>query len=75
MVAADGKKLPELNALTMGYRAIQEGAAEVDKRRNIFQGDDPMAMICAVRAIVHESLKPPEAQYRILPRTKREVMT
>jgi 3-hydroxy-5-phosphonooxypentane-2,4-dione thiolase len=43
----------------MGYRAIQEGAAEVNKRRNIFQGDDPMAMICAVRAIVHEALKPP----------------
>ena len=59
----------------MGYRAMQEGAAEVDKRRYIFQSDDPMALTRAVRAIVRESLKPQQAHDRILPRTKREVMT
>ena len=38
---AGGKKLPELDALTMAYRAIQEGAAGVDMGRNIFQSDPP----------------------------------
>jgi 3-hydroxy-5-phosphonooxypentane-2,4-dione thiolase len=43
------------------YRAIAEGAAGVDMGRNIFQRADPVAMIRAVSAIVHESLKPQEA--------------
>ncbi len=55
LVMAGGKKLPELDALTMAYRAVQEGAAGVDMGRNIFQSDDPVAMIRAVGAIVHES--------------------
>ena len=58
VVMAGGKKLPELEALTMAYRAIEEGAAGVDMGRNIFQSDDPVAMIRAVDAIVHESVKP-----------------
>ena len=46
IVMAGGKKLPELEALEMAYRAVQEGAAGVDMGRNIFQsrrarGDDP----------------------------------
>jgi putative autoinducer-2 (AI-2) aldolase len=66
LVMAGGKKLPELEALTMVYRAISEGAAGVDMGRNIFQSDDPIAMIRAVGAIVHESLKPQEAYDRFL---------
>lgn len=58
LVMAGGKKLPELEALTMAYRAIEEGAAGVDMGRNIFQCDDPVAMIRAVSAVVHESVKP-----------------
>ncbi len=58
LVMAGGKKLPELDALTMAYRAIEEGAAGVDMGRNIFQSDDPAAMIRAVSAVVHDSLKP-----------------
>jgi 3-hydroxy-5-phosphonooxypentane-2,4-dione thiolase len=58
LVMAGGKKLPELDALTMAYRAIEEGAAGVDMGRNIFQSDDPAAMIRAVGAVVHDSLKP-----------------
>jgi 3-hydroxy-5-phosphonooxypentane-2,4-dione thiolase len=58
VVMAGGKKLPELEALTMAYRAIEEGAAGVDMGRNIFQSHDPVAMIRAVNAIVHESVKP-----------------
>jgi putative autoinducer-2 (AI-2) aldolase len=55
LVMAGGKKLPELEALTMAYRAIEEGAAGVDMGRNIFQSEDPVAMIRAVGAVVHES--------------------
>jgi len=61
IVMAGGKKIPELDALTMAYNAIQEGAAGVDMGRNIFQSEAPEAMIQAVRAVVHENLKPAEA--------------
>ncbi len=61
LVMAGGKKLPELDALTMAYRAVDEGAAGVDMGRNIFQSDHPAAMIRAVSAVVHESLKPQQA--------------
>ena len=58
IVMAGGKKLPELDALTMAYNACREGAAGVDMGRNIFQCDCPTAMIKAVHAVVHENLKP-----------------
>lgn len=61
IVMAGGKKLPEFDALTMAYRAIQEGAAGVDMGRNIFQSDNPRAMIQAVSKIVHQGIKPGEA--------------
>ena len=64
IVMAGGKKLPELDALTMAYNAVQQGASGVDMGRNIFQSDAPKAMIEAVargRAQEHEaegSLRP-----------------
>jgi 3-hydroxy-5-phosphonooxypentane-2,4-dione thiolase len=61
IVIAGGKKLPELEALTMAYRAIQEGAAGVDMGRNIFQSASPVAMIKALRKVVHEGEKPKAA--------------
>ena len=61
VVMAGGKKQPELDALTMAYRAVQEGAAGVDMGRNIFQSEAPAAMIQAVRKIVHEDASPAEA--------------
>ena len=61
IVMAGGKKLPEIDALTMAYRAVQEGAAGVDMGRNIFQSDSPVAMIQAVRKVVHEAMKPEHA--------------
>ena len=61
IVMAGGKKLPELDALTMAYNAVQQGAAGVDMGRNIFQSDAPQAMITAVHAVVHQNLKPKEA--------------
>src|SRR6266568_4154594 len=61
IVMAGGKKLAELDALTMANRAIQEGAAGVDMGRNIFQSDCPEGMIQAVSKVVHEGMKPGEA--------------
>jgi 3-hydroxy-5-phosphonooxypentane-2,4-dione thiolase len=61
IVMAGGKKLPELDALTMTYNAVQQGAAGVDMGRNIFQSDAPEAMLAAVCAVVHQNLKPPDA--------------
>jgi len=61
IVMAGGKKLPELDALTMAYRAIQEGASGVDMGRNIFQSDSPVAMIQAVKAVVHDNETPEKA--------------
>jgi 3-hydroxy-5-phosphonooxypentane-2,4-dione thiolase len=61
IVMAGGKKLPELDALTMAYNAVQQGAAGVDMGRNIFQSDAPQAMIAAVNAVVHRNTKPKEA--------------
>jgi len=52
------KKLSELDALTMAYNAIQDGAAGVDMGRNIFQSDAPVAMIKALRKVVHDGEKP-----------------
>ena len=61
IVMAGGKKLPELDALTMAYRAVQEGASGVDMGRNIFQSDSPVAMIQAVKAVVHDNETPEKA--------------
>jgi putative autoinducer-2 (AI-2) aldolase len=61
IVIAGGKKIPERDALTMAYRAVQEGAAGVDMGRNIFQAEAPTAMIQAVRAVVHDNEKPQKA--------------
>ncbi|HEY4859532.1 MAG TPA: 3-hydroxy-5-phosphonooxypentane-2,4-dione thiolase [Xanthobacteraceae bacterium] len=61
IVMAGGKKLPELDALTMAYNAVQQGAAGVDMGRNIFQSEDPKAMITAVDAVVHKNFKPAHA--------------
>jgi len=54
IVIAGGKKMPELEALQMTEAAIKAGASGVDMGRNIFQSDNPAAMIIAVRAIVHD---------------------
>ncbi len=61
IVIAGGKKLPELDALKMAYKAVQQGAAGVDMGRNIFQSDAPVAMIQAVRAVVHDNETPEKA--------------
>ena len=61
IVIAGGKKIPEIDALTMAYKAIDQGASGVDMGRNIFCADDPVAMIQAVRSVVHENTPPDKA--------------
>lgn len=61
IVIAGGKKLPEADALTMAYRAIQSGARGVDMGRNIFQSEHPVAMCKAVGKVVHEAFTDKEA--------------
>lgn len=61
VVIAGGKKLPEIEALTMAYKAVDQGAAGVDMGRNIFCADDPVAMVQAVRSVVHENETPEKA--------------
>jgi putative autoinducer-2 (AI-2) aldolase len=61
IVMAGGKKIPELDALTMAYNAVQQGASGVDMGRNIFQSEAPIAMIQAIRAVVHDNEKPEKA--------------
>jgi putative autoinducer-2 (AI-2) aldolase len=71
IVMAGGKKLPELEALTMAYNAVSQGAAGVDMGRNIFQSDASAAMIQAVGKVVHE-LMPPSQAYDFYLTLKRE---
>ena len=61
IVIAGGKKIPEKDALQMAFNAISKGAAGVDMGRNIFQSENPVAMIQAVRAVVHENYSVEEA--------------
>lgn len=73
LVMAGGKKLSELEALELSHNAIKRGAAGVDMGRNIFQADDPVAMIRAVRAVVHENASPQKAfdLYKTLGRKRK----
>jgi putative autoinducer-2 (AI-2) aldolase len=76
LVMAGGKKLPELDALVMAYRAIEGGAAGVDMGRNIFQSATPSAMLRAISAVVHESMKPQDAyEHYVRPVAKQSSMT
>ena len=61
IVIAGGKKLPEREALQMARDAINQGASGVDMGRNIFQSDAPVAMIGAVRKVVHDNSSVNEA--------------
>ncbi len=55
LVIAGGPKLKtELDALRIAYDAIKRGAVGVDMGRNIWQSEHPVAMLKAIRAIVHE---------------------
>ncbi len=71
IVIAGGKKVPEREALKLAFDAINHGAIGVDMGRNIFQSDDPVAMIQAVRAIVHKNATVEEA-YELFERKRQK---
>jgi putative autoinducer-2 (AI-2) aldolase len=62
VVIAGGPKLEtELDALNLAADAIKKGASGVDMGRNIWQSPHAVPMIQAVRAVVHENVRPEEA--------------
>ena len=62
VIIAGGKKLAkDKDVLELTFNAINEGASGVDMGRNIWQSDYPVAMIKAVRAIVHNGFTIQEA--------------
>jgi putative autoinducer-2 (AI-2) aldolase len=61
IVIAGGKKLEERDALELARQAIDRGAAGVDMGRNVFQAEAPLAMIQAVRGVVHDALTADQA--------------
>ncbi len=63
LVIAGGPKLEtEKDVFQLAYDAIQKGAVGVDMGRNIWQSDYPVAMIQAIRHIVHKNGSAKEAQ-------------
>jgi putative autoinducer-2 (AI-2) aldolase len=54
VVVAGGKHTSPPESLQMVYNSIQAGAVGVDFGRNIFQDDNPLGMVKAIRSIVHE---------------------
>jgi len=62
LVVAGGPKLDsDRAALELAHGAISDGAHGVDMGRNIWQSDHPVAMLKALRAIVHEKATVGEA--------------
>jgi len=63
IVMAGGPKVDsEYQVFQFVYDGIQKGAIGVNLGRNIWQNDHPVAMIRALRAIIHESATPEMAQ-------------
>jgi len=62
LVVAGGPKMTtEADVFELAHGAISEGAAGVDMGRNIWQNDHPVAMLKAIRAIVHDGASVKEA--------------
>ena len=75
VIIAGGKKLAEREALQLTFDALRDGASGVDMGRNIWQSDNPVAMIKAVRAMVHENSTVKEAydHYSNIPPMTEEI--
>ncbi len=62
LVVAGGPKLDsERAALELAHDAVAQGAKGVDMGRNIWQSDHPVAMLKALRAVVHDGATVREA--------------
>jgi len=63
VVMAGGPKVDtNMQVFEFVYDGIQNGAVGVNLGRNIWQSENPVAMIKALRAIIHENKTPKEAQ-------------
>lgn len=63
LVIAGGPKLrTDRDALQLAYDAVQKGAVGVDMGRNIWQSDNSLAKIQAIRQIVHENASVDQAE-------------
>ena len=63
VVMAGGPQVDtELEVFKFVYDGMQKGAIGVNLGRNVWQNDFPVAMIRAMRAIIHENASPKEAQ-------------
>ncbi len=77
LVVAGGPKMEtEMDAFQLAHDAIGQGAVGVDMGRNIWQSDHPVAMIRAVREIVHGKASVREANevFEEARRTKEPVL-
>ncbi len=75
VVMAGGPQVDtELEVFEFVHDGIQKGAVGVNLGRNVWQNDYPVAMIRALRAIIHENATPKEAQkiYESLKSGKQE---
>jgi putative autoinducer-2 (AI-2) aldolase len=73
VIIAGGKKLAkEKDVLELTFNAINDGASGVDMGRNIWQSDHPVAMIKAVRSIVHQGFTIQEASDLLVKEKKIE---
>jgi putative autoinducer-2 (AI-2) aldolase len=74
VIIAGGKKLPnEIDALKLTYQAIERGAAGVDMGRNIWQSNYSVAMIKAVRSIVHNNVNVTYASEVFIKEKERQI--
>jgi 3-hydroxy-5-phosphonooxypentane-2,4-dione thiolase len=75
VIIAGGKKLSkEFDALQLTYDAIIHGAAGVDMGRNIWQSQYPVAMIKAIRTIVHKNSDTKKAYDIFLKEKEKELL-
>ncbi|HJW88558.1 MAG TPA: 3-hydroxy-5-phosphonooxypentane-2,4-dione thiolase LsrF, partial [Dehalococcoidia bacterium] len=62
VVIAGGPKVDtELEVFNFVYDGMEKGAIGVNLGRNIWQHDYPVAMVKALRAIIHENANPKQA--------------
>ena len=62
VMAGGPKTKTELDVFRFVHDGIQKGAIGVNLGRNIWQNEHPVAMIKAIRAIIHEDATPEKAQ-------------
>jgi putative autoinducer-2 (AI-2) aldolase len=60
LIAGGPKMDTEFEVLTTTYDALQAGAVGVVMGRNIWQHENPVAIISAIRSIIHENMTPEE---------------